>query len=539
MAAEGEQVSPPRAETFETLLTAVAAVLLGSPLASFDEAVTDALARLVAFCGAERSTMSLVDPADGMVHTTHAVGVSGVPPVPLGTVSEVSLPWITSQVREKHLPVILRGLHDIPAEKTVDLQTLRALGVKSVALFPIVAGGEFLGAFTFGTMRTERSWPQPLIDRMRLIGEVFAGALLRREHERALRAALAEVTALREKLSAENEYLREGSFLHEGFEDIVGESAAVRNVLFQAEQVAHTGSTVLLFGETGTGKELVARAIHAKSPRRARALVTVNCAALPPTLIESELFGHEKGAFTGAVSRKIGRFELADRSTLFLDEIGEVPLDLQAKLLRVLQAGEFERVGSSATYKADVRLIAASNRDLAVAVREGTFRADLYYRLRVFPIHMPPLRARKEDIPVLVWHFLGQLGASLGKKIERVPAATMDRLIAYDWPGNIRELRNVLERAVILSAGSALVLDELGETARAGGVPAAEAGGVRTLEDVEREHILRALESCDWRVRGEGNAASLLGLNASTLYSRMKKLAILRSTSIPHRKARG
>jgi len=292
MAAEGEQVPPPAAETFETLLTTVATQLLGAPLASFDEVVTDALARLVAFCGAERSTMSLVDPADGMVHTTHAVGVSGVPPVPLDTVAEVSLPWITREVRQKHLPVILGGLHDIPAEETVDVQTLRALRVKSIALFPIVAGGQFLGAFTFGTMRVEQAWPQPLIDRMGLISEVFAGALLRREHERTLRVTLAEVTALRERLAAENEYLRERSYSAEGFEDIVGESPEVRSVLFQAEQVAHTDSTVLLLGETGTGKELVAKAIHAKSPRRARALVTVNCAALPPALIESELFGH-------------------------------------------------------------------------------------------------------------------------------------------------------------------------------------------------------------------------------------------------------
>jgi transcriptional regulator with GAF, ATPase, and Fis domain len=325
----------------------------------------------------------------------------------------------------------------------------------------------------------------------------------------------------------------------EGFEDLVGESAALRNVLFQAEQVAPTDSAVLLLGETGTGKELIARAIHAKSGRRDRTLVKVNCAVLPPTLIESELFGHEKGAFTGAVSRKIGRFELADKSTLFLDEIGEIPLDLQAKLLRVLQESEFERVGSSATHRVDVRIIAASNRDLAADAREGAFRPDLYYRLRVFPIELPPLRMRKEDIPVLVWHFLGQLGASLGKRIERVPAPTMSRLLAYDWPGNIRELRNVLERATILSPDSTLLLEELGEGLSGAAAATTEAGGVRKLEDVERDHIRRALESCDWRVRGKGNAASLLGLNASTLYSRMKKMGIQRTTSTTPRGTRG
>ncbi len=226
----------------------------------------------------------------------------------------------------------------------------------------------------------------------------------------------------------------------QGFDDIIGESPALRGVLFQAEHVAATDASVLLLGETGTGKELIAKAIHAKSHRRRRALVKVNCAALPPTLIESELFGHEKGAFTGAGARKIGRFELADQGTLFLDEVGELPLSLQAKLLRVLQEGEFERLGSSVTHKVDVRIIAASNRDLAAAAREGAFRVDLYYRLGVFPIQVPPLRARKEDIPLLVWHMLGQLAITLGKKIERIPAPTMEGLIRYEWPGNIREL---------------------------------------------------------------------------------------------------
>jgi transcriptional regulator with GAF, ATPase, and Fis domain len=441
-------------------------------------------------------------------------------------------------VRENRVPVILEGEHDFPRESAADLQTLRELHIKSVAIFPIVAGDQFLGSFTFGTTLVERSWPQPLVDRMRLIAEVFAGALLRLEHERTLRAALAEVTALRERLAAENEYLRERAFDADGFEDIVGESPALRSVLFQAEQVAHTDATVLLLGETGTGKELVAKAIHAKSARRSRTLVKVNCAALPPTLIESELFGHEKGAFTGATSRKIGRFELADRSTLFLDEVGELPLALQAKLLRVLQEGEFERVGSAATHKIDVRIIAASNRDLAAAAREETFRPDLYYRLRVFPIELPSLRVRTADIPLLVWYFLGQLGATLGKKIARVPTTTMERLVRYDWPGNIRELRNVLERAMILSPGPVLVLEELGESPGAVRSAMADAAGARTLEDVEREHIRRALDACGGRVRGPGNAASQLGLNPSTLYSRMKKLGIRRPPSGSRRAGR-
>jgi formate hydrogenlyase transcriptional activator len=523
------------AESFEALLASIATRLLGQPVESFDASIDDILLQLVQLLDVERSIFGVVDLGDGVLRTTHAVAVPGVAPFPIGRSMEEVSPWILKRLTEERVPVIVSSPSDLPPEASVELQTFRAFGVKSVAIFPIVAGDQLLGGVSFGTTLRERQWPQPVVDRLRLIGEVFAGALLRREHERKLRATLAEVEALRERLQTENEYLRERASNAEGFEDLIGESAGLRNVLFQAEQVAPTDATVLLLGETGTGKELIAKAIHAKSGRRDRTLVKVNCAALPPTLIESELFGHEKGAFTGAVSRKIGRFELADRSTLFLDEVGELPLALQAKLLRVLQEGEFERVGSSITYKADVRLIAASNRDLAAAAREGAFRPDLYYRLRVFPIELPPLRARREDIPVLVWHFLGELGVSLGRKIEHVPAPAMDRLLAYDWPGNVRELRNVIERSIILSPGSVLLLEELGESARAAGVATNGADGVRTLEEVERDHILRALESCDWHVRGKGNAAMRLGLNASTLYSRMKKLGIRRSTATPRR----
>ncbi len=527
----------PAVESFEALLAAIAARLLGQPAEAFDACVNQALSRLVAFLEVERATLRLVDPADGRLRSSHAVAAPGVAPYPVGTLTEESAPWIAQQLRDKRLPVIISGESDFPPGST-DLQTAREFGVRSVALFPILAGERLLGALSFGTSRVEQRWPEPLVDRLRLIGEVFAAALLRREHEGTLRATLAEVETLRERLQVEHEYLREQALGPEGFEEIVGESPALRNVLFQAEQVAPTDTTVLLLGETGTGKELVAKAIHVKSARRNRTLITVNCAALPPTLIESELFGHEKGAFTGALSRKIGRFELADQSTLFLDEIGELPLALQPKLLRVLQEGEFERVGSSVTRRADVRIIAASNRDLSASAREGTFRPDLYYRLRVFPIDVPPLRARREDIPLLVWHFLGHLGATLGKKIERVPAATMERLVRYDWPGNIRELRNVLERAAILSPGPALSLETLGDNAPAA-ASSREAGAARTLADMERDHIIRVLEQCDWRVRGRGSAAARLGLNPSTLYSRMKKLGIRRSTSTPRRRAAG
>jgi formate hydrogenlyase transcriptional activator len=342
-----------------------------------------------------------------------------------------------------------------------------------------------------------------------------------------LRAALGEVHGLKERLELENAYLRQEITVGHAHEGIVGEGDAIRRVLAQIDQVAGTNATVLLLGETGVGKELAARAIHRASARRDRALVKVNCAALPSTLIESELFGREKGAYTGAGTRQAGRFEIADKSTIFLDEVGELPLELQAKLLRVVQEGEFERLGSPMTRKTDVRVIAASNRDLLAAVHEGRFRADLYHRLSVFPIEVPPLRVRRDDIPLLVWFFLGDLGPALGKNIERVPGPVMERLIAYDWPGNVRELRNVLERALIISRGPVLSLDDFVSASK----PPVKSGKAGTLEHVERDHILRVLAQCEWRIRGPGNAAERLGLNASTLYSRMKKLGIQRKGS--------
>jgi formate hydrogenlyase transcriptional activator len=538
MSFKDDMSSDGSAETFDVLLASIAARLLGQPIEDFDASIDDILYQLAKLLDAERSIFGVVDPTDGILRSTHAVAIApGVTPFPVGKpIAEVN-PWVFKQLTETRVPVIISSLSDLPPEASVDLRTMQTFGVKSVALFPIVAGSQLLGGVSFGTTLRERQWPQPMVDRLQLICQVFAGALLRREHERRLRASLVEVEALRERLQSENEYLRAEASSAEGFEDIVGKSPALQSVLFQVEHVAPADSTVLLLGETGTGKELIAKAIHARSRRCDRTLVKVNCAALPPTLIESELFGHEKGAFTGAVSRKLGRFELSHGGTLYLDEIGELPLALQTKLLRVLQEGEFERVGSAITRKVDVRVIAASNRNLAEAAREGTFRPDLYYRLRVFPIEMPPLRARKEDIPLLVWHFLGQLARTVGKKIERVPATTMDRLTAYDWPGNIRELRNVLERALLLSPGPVLLLDEFGERPQAAGPAATVGGGARALEDVEREHILRTLESCDWRVRGVGNAAAQLKLNPNTLYSRMKRLGIRRPAPGRHRAA--
>lgn len=338
-----------------------------------------------------------------------------------------------------------------------------------------------------------------------------------------LRQALAENTQLRERLEAENLYLQEAVVSASGFGDIVGESDSLRRVFQKVEQVAPTNSTVLILGETGTGKELIADAIHRRSSRQHRPLVKVNCAALPSTLIESEFFGHEKGAFTGALARKIGRFELADGGTIFLDEIGDLALELQAKLLRVLQEGEFERIGSTSTRKVDVRVIAATNRNLESELAVGSFRCDLYYRLNVFPIELPPLRERCADIPLLVWYFIAKSQRKLGKSITEVPRKIIEALTAYPWPGNVRELENVIERAVILSPGSTLRVDESFTRVTP---PRAGATTAESLEEIERTHIVRVIEECGGRIKGKGNAAERLGLNPSTLRSRMKKLGI-------------
>jgi len=342
-------------------------------------------------------------------------------------------------------------------------------------------------------------------------------------NQRALQAAHAELQELKNKLEAENIYLQEELKLDPTFGEIVGQSEPLRQLLFQIQQVAPTDTTVLITGETGTGKELVARAIHGASSRRNKPLIKVNCGALSPTLIESELFGHEKGAFTGAVARKLGRFELANGGTIFLDEIGELPPDLQVKLLRVIQESEFERLGGTKTIKTDVRIMAATNRNLRVEVDKGSFREDLWYRLNVYPINVPPLRQRREDIPMLVEHFVNSYAKKFGKSISSVTPREMENLQRHAWPGNVRELANVIERAVIHTQGETLqVVDRFEPPEQK--PPASD----KTLEEVEREHIIAVLENTGWRIEGPYGAAKILGLNPSTLRTRMLKLGIHR-----------
>jgi len=343
----------------------------------------------------------------------------------------------------------------------------------------------------------------------------------RKQAELNLKAALSEIKELKEKLEVERAYLQEEIKLAYNYENIVGQSDEINYVLYKVEQIAATDTTVLVLGETGTGKELVARAVHSLSLRKDRALVKINCATLPANLIESELFGHEKGAFTGAHARQLGRFEVADGATLFLDEIGELPLELQPKLLRVIQDGEFERLGSSQTIQVDVRVIAATNRHLEEQVRKGRFREDLWYRLNVFPITVPSLRERREDIALLVDYFVDKISKRLGKSIESIPMSVMNTLQEYHWPGNIRELENVLERAVINSSGPKLhLVDELKKPHQ--DLTKAQ----KTLNEVDRDYIVRVLEQTHWKVSGQNGAAEILGLDRSTLRARMRKLGI-------------
>lgn len=349
------------------------------------------------------------------------------------------------------------------------------------------------------------------------------------ERTASLEKALAEVEQLKNRLQAENTYLRDEIKQTSTFDEIVSQSKAFGKVLRQVEQVAPTTTSVLILGESGTGKELLARAVHGRSGRKAKSFIKINCAALPATLIESELFGHEKGAFTGAIGQKIGRFEAADGGTIFLDEIGEMPIELQPKLLRVLQEGEFERVGGSKTIKVNVRVIAATNRDLEEEIAEGRFREDLYYRLNVFPITSLPLRERKEDIPLLVRHFCTKHGPGMGRQIDVVPQQVIDTLLDYPWPGNIRELENIVQRALILSPGRKL---ELGDWAihdlSRKKTTLLKSAGLTTMEECERNHILNALEHTRWKVSGENGAAKLLDMIPTTLDSRIKKLGIQR-----------
>jgi formate hydrogenlyase transcriptional activator len=426
---------------------------------------------------------------------------------------EGSAPGWVFRARE---PLILTQM-DSGRFKPESLQHLLAAGLKSACWLPLVSRDRVLGVLAVASRREAGFTEKDAY----MLGQIASRVGIAVDNALAFR----QIGELRDRLNLEKRYLEEELHGEYDFAGIVGKSPRLKSILKLVETVAPTDTTVLILGETGTGKELIARAIHQLSVRHERTFIKLNCAAIPSGLLESELFGHEKGAFTGAISRRIGRFELANQGTIFLDEIGEITSELQPKLLRVLQEQEFERLGSASTLRTDARLIAATNRDLAAMVAEQKFRADLYYRLHVFPIHVPPLRERQGDIPLLVWHFAKQIALKMRKTIDSIPVETMNRLVRYDWPGNIRELQNVIERAVILSSGPELQVPLSDLKPR--GVPESAQKG-ETLEEAERKHILSVLNDTNWVLGGPNGAAVRLGMKRPTLQFRMKKLGIPR-----------
>ena len=630
---------------FETLLSDVSSRFVNVPAERVDEEIKNAQRDICDCLEVDHSSVwqAAADDPSTMV-MSHVFRDPKLNPVPERMTGTESFPWVQAQVLRNEIVAIPRT-KATPPEAAIDQQSWELYGIKSALVIPLSAGGgPTFGVLSFESASRERDWSEALQKRLRVVAEVFANALARKQADQKLcesegrlreseaRLSLAadsanaglwtldvesgeiwatektyhllglipdknldvdgflavihpddktmvknaideavqsgeeraaeyrvilpdgmirwiaargrrqpgkrgeadrlmgvsidvteakhreqELTELRDRLQAESDYLREEIGITGRFDEIIGQSEELQKVFQRIEQVARTDSIVLITGETGTGKELVARAIHNHSHRKGRLMVKVDCASLPPTLVESELFGREKGAYTGALTRQVGRFELANGSTLFLDEIGELPLELQAKLLRVVQDGEFERLGNPRPVKVDVRVVAATHRDLSAKIKQGSFREDLYYRLNVFPIHVPPLRDRADDIAPLIWTFVREFERKMGKKIEHISKATMEKLRSYPWPGNVRELRNAVEQALIVSQGSQLTF-QLPEIVPGKSSP--------TLKEAECQHILSVLERTGWRIKGPGGAAELLDMKPSTLYTTMQRLGV-------------
>jgi formate hydrogenlyase transcriptional activator len=514
----------------DRLVGGLSSELIGCSADDLAPAMTGAMRRIVEALDLDRSTVLELSQDDGF-----QIACDGARQTPAVDHREEIGPvkWLVDCLEIDNEAVVLERIPDDlpPHSLTPDaIDYLRGTPIRSAAIIPVSVAGQPVTLLGVGTLREYRSWPAPTIERLRLLAEILASALHRRRQELALRASRAELARMEAQRGREVEHVKEEVRSPHDFNEIVGEAAPLRSALARLEEVAATDSTVLLLGETGTGKELFARALHARSARRHQPLVTVNCAALPPTLIESELFGHERGAFTGAVTTRQGRFELAHRGTLFLDEIGDLPLDLQAKLLRVLQRGEFERLGSSSTRRVDVRIVAATHRDLERAIADGSFRDDLYYRLSVFPIRLPALRERRQDIEALIWFLIHKRQRAMHRQIKRVPQSVLEALQNHPWPGNVRELENVIERALIHSTGDTLTL--LDEPLRFS-VETSSSQDDHTLSAVDRSYIEEVLGECGWRINGSGNAAERLGLHPNTLRFRMKKLGIARRALVP------
>jgi formate hydrogenlyase transcriptional activator len=504
---------------FESLLNDISARFVMMDTAEIDQGIEKALQQIAEIFHGDRCGILEVQPEKKFARVSYAWYAEGIQRVPGDINLEPLFPWSYEMLVEQGQSVYFSNLEELPPEAKKDRHSLAAMGVRSALAIPLFIGKSVQYIITFQNMLRENVSIKQHSERLQLLGEIFVHALMRRAAEKRLRISYEEIRQLKDKLQTEAEFLRSEIRACMNREEIVGQSEALRNVLTKVEQVAPADTSVLICGETGTGKELIAQAIHDLSFYRDKVMVKVNCASLPATLVESELFGREKGAYTGAMTRQVGRFELADGSTIFLDEIAELPLALQAKLLRVLQEKTFERLGSPKTIKVNVRVIAATNRNILEEVKKGTFRKDLYYRLAVFPITVPPLRERVEDIPMLVWAFVEEFCKKLGKQIHKIAKHDMEVLQQYAWPGNIRELRNIIEHAVIISSGATLQIQLPKQDSK-------DLSWAKTLTEVETRHIKDVLRHTGGRIKGEGGAATILGMIPSTLNSRMKKLGI-------------
>jgi formate hydrogenlyase transcriptional activator len=512
------QPSPYEIVTLERLVSDLAVAFVNVKPEELDVLIVDSQRRLVETLDLDRCILwQFTDDRQDLV-TTHGWVRPQLAETLPGLSARAEYPWLMSRVRSNEIVWSTR-IEDIPS--AVDQASMRLHGTVSQALIPVSSGATVLGALSLTTMTKPRVWKTDVLERLGVVAAVIGQCLVRREDLRQLKDALGEVARLRDQLVSDNVQLRDEVKALRVAPRIAAGSPAMQRALELVASVAPTDASVLLHGETGCGKELFAQEVHRLSARKGHEMVRVNCAAIPTALIESELFGRERGAYTGALSRQAGRFEVADGTTIFLDEIGELPLDAQAKLLRVLQERTIERLGGTKSIPVDVRVIAATNRDLTKEIAERTFREDLFYRLNVFPITVPPLRDRVEDIPDLVWTFIDEFAGAFNKRIESISRDSLLTLQRYSWPGNVRELRNLIERAVIMANGPRLTVDPPVSIR-------AEPAENRSLHDVEATHIRSVLERVGWRVRGTGGAAELLEMNPTTLDSRMAKLGIRR-----------
>lgn len=505
---------------FKQLVSMISRRFIGLSGVEFEQAIQDELEKVGEYFDADTAMLfrfSLQGEVLKIMKMWHSKDLT--PPEEISEIHKMKYPNLATHY-SKGESILYNKFDDSPQWPEFR-KAIKLLGTNAGVGVPLESDEYGIDVFIMEKLHSKHEWPKDIIKNSKIIGQVLLSAMRRREAEIQLQESFDEINLLKDQLETDNVYLQDEIKLNHNFEEIIGESKDLQYALHRVEQISPTNTTVLILGETGTGKELVARAIHNESPLKNRPIIKVNCAVLPRDLIESELFGHEKGAFTGAHARQIGRFERANGTSLFLDEICELPLELQPKLLRVLQEGEFERLGSSETIKVNVRVITATNRNLEEEVQEGRFRRDLYYRINIFPITVPPLRNRKEDIPLLLKFLVQKICRKLGKQITNIPKKTIEALQKYSWPGNIRELENVIEAAVIISPGETLNI-ELPETS-----VLVTNGGV-TLQEVEQEHILKILKLKNWRIEGPRGAALVLGMNPGTLRSRMQNLGIVK-----------